>query len=60
MSEENLENITKSNNDVAPTFADYHLLPDMSFSGHSLIKKTFVSMKIHKSIYFVHTTSKIN
>ena len=38
MSEENLENITKSDNNVAPTFLDHHLLPDMSFSGHCLIK----------------------
>ena len=38
MSEENLENITKSDNNVAPTFADLHLIADMSFSGHCLIK----------------------
>ena len=60
MSEENLENITKSDNNVAPTFLDHHLLPDMSFSGHGLIKKPFLSVKIHKSICFVHTTSTIN
>ena len=45
MSEENLENITKSDNNVAPTFLDHHLLPDMSFSGHGLIKNHFYPWK---------------
>ena len=37
MSEENIENITKSDSNFALTFADHHLLPDISFDGHCLI-----------------------
>ena len=39
ISEENIENITKSNSNFAPTFVDHHLLPDIYFYGHSLLKK---------------------
>ena len=38
MSEESVENITKSDNNFAPTFVDYHLLPGMNFNGYCLIK----------------------
>ena len=38
MSEESIKNITKSESNFAPTFIDYHLLPDMNFNGHCLIK----------------------
>ena len=38
MSEESIENITKSDSNIASTFVDHHLLPDMNFSGHCLIK----------------------
>ena len=37
MSEENIENITKSDNNIAPIFVDHHLLPDINFNGHCLI-----------------------
>ena len=37
MSEENIENITKSDSNFAPTFVDHHVLPDMNFNGHCLI-----------------------
>ena len=37
-SEENIENITKSDSNFAPTFVDHHLLPDINFNGHCLIK----------------------
>ena len=38
MSEESIENITKSDNNFAPTFVDHPLLPDINFNGHCLIK----------------------
>ena len=31
MSEERIENITKSESNFVPTFVDHHLLPDISF-----------------------------
>ena len=36
--EEIIENITKSDSNFAPSFVDHHLLPDMSFNRHCLIK----------------------
>ena len=38
MSEENIENITKSDRNFAPTIVDHHLLPGTSINGHCLIK----------------------
>ena len=39
MSEESIENVTKSGNNFVTTFVDHHLLPDINFNGHCLIKK---------------------
>ena len=39
MSEENIENITKSERNFAPTFDDHHLSPEMNFNGYCLIKE---------------------
>ena len=39
MSEENIENITKSNSLFAPTFVNNCILPDVIFNEHCLIKK---------------------
>ena len=38
MSEENIENTTKWNKNFTPTFVDHHLLADINFNGHCLIK----------------------
>ena len=46
ISEKSIENITESDNNFAPTFVDHHLLPDVSFNGHCLIKKIFISKKV--------------
>ena len=32
MSEENIENITKSESSFAPTFVDHHILPDIKIN----------------------------
>ena len=37
MSEENAENVTKSDSSSAPTFCDYQVLPKINFNGHCLI-----------------------
>ena len=37
ISEENIENIKKSDSNYAPTLADHHLVPDINFNGHCLI-----------------------
>ena len=47
MSEENIENITKSGSSFAPTFVGHHSLPDITFNGHCLIKnKTSIPKKL--------------
>ena len=38
MSEENIETMTKSDSNFAPTFVDHHLLPDINFNEPCLIK----------------------
>ena len=38
MSVENIEKITKLGSNFAPIFVDHHLLPDINFNGHCLIK----------------------
>ena len=46
MSEENIENITKSDSNFAPTFVDHHLLQDITFNGHCLINNIFIPKKV--------------
>ena len=41
MSEEGIENITKSNSIFAQTFVNHYILPDVYFNGHCLIKNNF-------------------
>ena len=41
MSEESMENITKSNSLFAPTFVNNYILPDLIFNEHCLIKKWY-------------------
>ena len=45
MPEESIENTTKSDSNFASTFLDQHLLPDMNFSGHGLIKSNISIIK---------------
>ena len=55
MSEENIENITKSDSNFAPTFVDHHLLPDMNFNGHGLIKNNISVPKKVINLYISYT-----
>ena len=69
MSKENIENITKSNSSFAPTFVDYHVLPDINFNGHCLMnnihipKKSYICDIIYIYIYdsqIVHHNPRFN
>ena len=51
MSEGNIENITKSDGSFAPTFVDHHLLPDINFTGHCLMKYNISIPKKVISLY---------
>ena len=57
MSEENIENITKSDRNFAPTFVDHHLLPDINFNGHCLIKYNASIPKKVINLYISYTLS---
>ena len=37
ISQENIENISKSDSLFAPTFVNHYILPDVDFNGHCLI-----------------------
>ena len=42
---ENIQNITKSDSNFAPTFVDQHLLSETSFNGHCLMKNNISIIK---------------
>ena len=46
MSEENIENIDKSDSNFSQTFADHHLLPGMNFNRHFLINIISIPKKV--------------
>ena len=41
----NIEHITKSESNFAPTFVDHHVLPDINFNGHCLINNIYIPKK---------------
>ena len=55
MSEESIENITKSDSNFAPNFVDHHSLPDINFNGHCLIKNNISILKKVINIYISYT-----
>ena len=46
MSKDNIENITKSDSNFAPTSVDHHWLPDINFNGHCLRKDIYIPIKV--------------
>ena len=54
MSEENIETITKSDSNFAPTFADHHILPEININGRYVINNTYIAIKI-VSLYISDT-----
>ena len=57
MSEENIENITKSDSNFAPIFVEHHLLPDINFNGHCLINNNITIPKNVINLYTFYTLS---
>ena len=55
MSEEIIENITKLDSSIAPTFVDHHLLSGMNFNGHCLIKNYIFASKIVINLNIFYT-----
>ena len=56
MLEENIENITKLDRNSAPTFVDYHLLPDINFNGHRLT----INISIPKKVINLHISYTVS
>ena len=56
ISEEHIKNISKSNGNFAPIFVAHHVLPDIYFNGHGLIKNSFSVPKkvIASNMYLTH------
>ena len=46
MSEGNIEKITESGSNFAPTFVGHHVVPDTTFNGQCLIKNNISSFHI--------------
>ena len=47
LSEENIENIMKSESNFRPTFVDHHLLSDINFNGQCLINNNLSIPKLN-------------
>ena len=55
MSEESIENITKSHSNFAPTFVDHHSSPNINFNGHCLMENNISVPKNVISLYISNT-----
>ena len=53
MSEENIENITKSDSNIVPTFVDHHVLSNINFNGHCLINNVSIPRKTRNIYIFL-------
>ena len=51
MSEENIENITKSDGPFPPIFVHHHVLSDINFNGHCLINN---NISIYKRVLIIY------
>ena len=57
MSDKNIEKITKSDSHFSPTFVDHHVLPDINFNGHCLIKN---NISIPKKVINLYISYMLN
>ena len=46
VSEENIENVIKSDSNFTPTFVDHHVLPCITFNGHCLINIIYMPKSV--------------
>ena len=53
ISDENIENITKSDSNFDPTSVDHHLLLNINFNGHCLIKNNVSIPKKVINLYII-------
>ena len=57
MPEENIESITKSDSNFAPTFVNDHVLPQIHFNGHFLINN---NISIPKKVINLYISCILN
>ena len=57
ISEENIENKTKSGSFFALSFVDHHVLPDINFNGHCLIND---NISVSKKVIIVYISYILN
>ena len=57
MSEENIENITKSDSNFVPTFVNHHLLPGINFNGHCSVNN---NISIPKKVINLYISYMLN
>ena len=60
ISEENIENITKSGSNFAPTFVDHHILPDINFNGNCLINNISIPKNTKSVVKKFNTDFTLN
>ena len=60
MSQENIENITKSDSNFAPTFVDHHLLSDIDCNGHCLVINISIPQKLINLYIFYTLKTMLN
>ena len=58
MSEENIENITKSDSNFASFFVNHQPLPDINFNGHCLISNNTPILKKVVNLYISQILSQ--
>ena len=58
MERQNIEKITKSDSNFAPTFFDHQLLPGIDFNGYCLIKQNISIPKKVINLYISYTLNQ--
>ena len=56
MLKENIENITKSGSNFAPSFVNYHVLPNINFNEHCLINNNISIPKKVTNLYISYNS----
>ena len=58
MSKENIETITKSDSNFAPSFVNHYALPDINFNGQCLVNNNISIPKKVINLYISYTLNK--
>ena len=56
----NIENITKSDSNFAPTFVNDHVLPVINFNGHCLINNIYIPKTVINIYIYIYLTQQLH